>query len=120
MPKPQTLTSGVNITLDGEEYVLVPTLKAATSVSNAFGGFAGAFQSAAAGDLAAFQRIIRAGIPLKQISSDDLNEAVWKTGLPKLAQPVARFIAFLQNGGRDPDLVEEEAEDADEAGEGNG
>ena len=114
----QSLTTDVTIVLDGEEHTLRPSLKAASSVSRQFGGFVGAFNALMQGQLDAFTSIIKAGLVSKNISTDDLKEAVWRTGLPKLSEPVSRYVSILQNGGKDPDEGVDEDGDRDE-GNGN-
>ncbi|MBB3937672.1 hypothetical protein [Aureimonas phyllosphaerae] len=116
----QTLSAGVAITLGDEEYELKASLKAATAVSNRFGGFANALAAVAGSDLAAIQFVVRQGVPLRDISSKDLDEVVWLAGTRHLMGDVMSYVTRLANGGRDPDLEGEEAEKAEEGAEGNG
>lgn len=113
----KALTNDVEITLGGEIHALRPSLKAASAISRQFGGFMGAMQAIANGDLSAFQFIARQGTTAKNISTDDLNEAVWSAGTTKLTRPFLRYLGLLQNGGRDPD-EENEAEEVGEQGNG--
>lgn len=122
--KTKSLSSDVTVklkTADGtEEYSLRSSLRAATTISNQFGGFIGAYQQLAAGSLQAVQFIIRTGIPkeeLRNVSTDELNEMVFRTGTVKLITPLTKYLGRLQNGGRDPD---EEPDDGDEDDSGNG
>jgi hypothetical protein len=110
-----SLSTDVTITLDGEEHTLRPSMKAASTISRQFEGFVGAFTALMQGQLDAYVAIIKAGITSKNVSTDDLKEAVWRTGLPKLAEPIGRYLTILQNGGRDPDA----GSSSDEIDEGN-
>jgi hypothetical protein len=113
------INSDTTIQLDGEDFVLRASLKAATSVSAAFSGFNGAYQALRDGRLDAYQFIVRAGATkesMRRTSTDDLNEAVWRTGITNLAEKVAKYVSVLQNGGRDP---EEATLDGDQGAAGN-
>ncbi len=116
----KTLSSDVTLELDGEEYSLRSSLKAANAISNNFGGFITAYQHLANGNLQAFQYIIRQGIPkaeLQNVSTEELNEMIWRKGVTTLIGPVSKYLGRLQNGGRDPD---DEGEAPREDDEGNG
>lgn len=120
--KKKTLSSDVEITLDGQAFHLRSSLKAANAISNHFGGFITAYQHLANGSLQAYQYVIRQGIPkveLDDISTDDLNEMIWRTGTIELVGPVSKYLSRLQNGGRDPD-AEDDRKVRDEDDEGNG
>lgn len=113
------INSDITILLDGEPFTLRSSLKAATSVSAAFGGFTAAYQALRDGRLDAYQFIIRAGATkdaMRKMSTDDLNEAVWRTGINNLAEKAAKYVSLLQNGGRD---LEEATLDDDERPAGN-
>lgn len=116
-----TLSNDVTIELGDDQFSLKPNLKAATAVSNRFNGFQNALAAVAGSDLGAIQFVIRQGVPLKQISTDDLGQAVYEAGTRTLMGPAMRFITRLANGGRDPDL--EDTSDEDDSGvtdRGNG
>ncbi|WP_427023041.1 hypothetical protein ACP4J4_10390 [Aureimonas ureilytica] len=118
-----SLTNDVEITLGGETYNLRPTLKAANAVSRQYGGFVGAFNALQMLNLEVATFIVRTGTNMKKadggsISTEDLNDKVWRAGVGKLTAPLARYVAILQNGGKDPDESnEDEAEGSDQ---GNG
>lgn len=117
----QNLTSGVFLKLGEREYEMVPNLKAATAISNRYDGFSNALAAVAASNLSAIQFVVRQGVKMNEISSKDLDEAVYLAGTRHLIGDVMTFITRLANGGRDPDLEEEEtAETSDEGSEGNG
>ncbi|WAJ27540.1 hypothetical protein [Antarcticirhabdus aurantiaca] len=113
-----TLSNPVTIKLGGDEYDLKPSLKAAQNVSNRFNGFQNAIAAVAGNDLSAVTYIVRQGVPLKQISTDDLNEAVYEAGTRNIIGDVMKYVVRLSNGGRDPDL--EDGDGAEERDEGNG
>lgn len=118
----KALSSDVEITLDGRDFVLRSSLKAATAISSHFGGFISAYQHLASGSLDAFQYVIRQGVPKAQqddISTQDMNAMIWRTGTPKLVGPVTKYLSRLQNGGRDPDEDDSQA-DTEDGDAGNG
>lgn len=116
-----TLTNHVRITLGDDEYELKPSLSAANNVSQRFNGFNNALQAVAANDLAAVTYIVRQGVTVKTISTNDLSEAVYRAGTRNLMGDVMRFVTRLANGGRDPDETDAEDDDASEGRhEGNG
>ncbi len=114
-----SLTKDVEIDLDGETFYLRPSLKAANAISREFGGFLGAFEALRLLNLQATQFIVRSACTSKNISTDDLNERVWRAGVGKLTGPLAKFISILQNGGRDPS-EEDEKDEREGEQSGNG
>ena len=108
-----SITTGVEIELDGETHTLKPSLKAARTVSRIGNGFQGVYAGLVNSNFDVFAAVIKAGITSKNISTDDLDEAIYQTGLTKLLEPVARFVRLLQNGGK------EEADEGEQS-EGNG
>ena len=115
-----SLMNNVRITLGDNEFELVPSLKAATAVSNRFSGFQNAMNAIQAADLASISYIIRQGITAKTISTDDLNEAIWRKGAFKSMTDALTFVSRLANGGRDINEEADEADEADEGDRGNG
>lgn len=113
------LTNHVRITLGDDEYELKPTLKAAQNVSQRFGGFINALQAVAANDLQAVTYIVRQGVALKAISTDDLSEAVFEAGTRNIMGDVMKFVNRLANGGKDPDETDAAEDEAEERDEGN-
>lgn len=89
-------TGEVEITLDGRSEVLRSTLRAARAV-NGIGGFSEAFRRLAAFDLEAYVAIVAAGLSKR---TQEVEEAVYKTGLPTLTEPLAEFVGLLANGGK--------------------
>ncbi|WP_152045505.1 hypothetical protein [Aureimonas psammosilenae] len=113
-----TLSTDVEIKLDGETFYLRSTLKAAQNISRQYGGFVGTFQALQVLSLEVAQYIVKQGITAKNISTDDLNDKVWRAGVGNLTKPLARYVSILQNGGRDPDL--NDGDDTQDSDEGNG
>lgn len=116
-----TLSNHVRLTLGDQEFELKPSLKAAQNVSSRYNGFMNAMQAVAANDLAAISYIVRQGVPLRAISTDDLNEAVYAAGTRNIMGEVIRYVNRLANGGKDPDLEEASGDEDDaEDNRGNG
>lgn len=115
-----SLTSRLKIVLGDDEFDLVPSLKAATAISNRFNGFQNALNAVQAADLASVQYVLRQGISLKRVSSETLNEAVWSNGIFKSMKPALEFITLLMNGGREATEDDDGGtSDADEGASGN-
>lgn len=91
----------VEIELDGKKEVLRSSLGAAKKV-NAAGGFTNVLNKLLAYDLDYFVTVIAAGMDKKP---SQVEERVFKTGLPKLLPNVSLYVGYLANGGRpvDPD-----------------
>lgn len=102
----------VTITLDGSEETLKSTLRAARDVNSACGGFIEAYRKLMAFDFDVYVAIVAAGLGKKR---QDVEEAVFKTGLASLSEPLAEFVGYLSNGGRDPAEKEKEADKPGEA-----
>ncbi|WP_127524580.1 hypothetical protein [Mesorhizobium sp. Z1-4] len=98
MTKKASMGAGnVPITLDGEECVLRPTLKAAQTISRQAGGLMAAIEAITKFDFDAITQIIALGLdrPVK-----DVADEVWRTGLSELSAPAVTFVSILANGGR--------------------
>jgi hypothetical protein len=98
----------VEIELDGEKKVLRPSLGAAKRV-NAAGGFSNVINKLLAYDFDYFVTVISAGLSKKP---SEVEEAIYKTGLPKLVNDTTLYVTYLANGGK-PAPTE-----ADKSGEG--
>lgn len=90
----------VEIELDGEPIVLKPTLKAAQTLSRQADGLLGAVQRVSRFDLDTITQVIALGSGQKVT---EVADAVWRTGVTELAEPVIRYISVLSNGGRPVD-----------------
>lgn len=86
----------VEITLNGKTEILKSTLRAARIV-NGIGGFSEAFRKLAAYDLGSYVTIVAAGL---NRSPSVVEEAVYKTGLTSLVEPLAVYVGYLSNGGK--------------------
>ena len=97
MSKPALGAGNVTITLDGEDVVLRPTLKAAQTISRMNGGIMSAVERVTLFDLEVITSVVAAGLdrPTKEIADD-----VWRTGCADLAPHVINFLSILANGGR--------------------
>lgn len=115
------LNSEVAITLNGDDFTLRPTLKAASAISRQLGGLNEAYAALGRVQLDAYVFIVRTGLPRDQLKKfpeeSDLANAVWRAGMDNLAEPLARFVNLLRNGGRNPEVAANDEDDEDE-GEG--
>ena len=109
MSKASLGAGNVAITLDGEEAVLRPSLKAAQTLSRQADGLMGAIERVTRFDLDTLISVIALGVdkPAKEVA-----EAVWRTGVSELAPHAIKFLGILANGGRPADSSGGE-EDAD-------
>jgi hypothetical protein len=86
----------VAIMLDGKEVVLKSSLAAAKRI-NANGGFSHVANRLGQGDLDYYILVTAAGLDKK---ASDVENAVYKTGMPYLVTPLSTFVDYLCNGGR--------------------
>ena len=111
------LNSEVSITLNGDDFSLRPSLKAATAISRQFGGLNEAYIALGRSQLDAYIFIAKVGLPKEQLrrfpDDNDLPTAVWRTGIDNLAEPLARYVNILRNGGRNPDVASDDDDDDD-------
>lgn len=110
-----SISNGVEIELGGETVTLKPSLKAARMVSRISNGqgFYGVYQSIANHNFDVFAQVVKAGVTMKNTSSEDLDQMVYDAGMYKLTEPLTKFVRLLETGGRD------EAEKSDEDTAGN-
>ena len=96
------ITAGeVEVSVNGKDYVLKPTLRAAQLISRNFGGYAQARAQLASETLEAATYILRVGSGLPDKELKDLDDQVWKNGMTaELILPLMRYVAVLGNGGR--------------------
>lgn len=90
----------MEIELNGKKETLVFSVKAATAVSRAAGGFVEAVRRVSVFDLDLCVAVITAGLERPYSSPADLAEAVHKTGVMTLSGPLAEYCSRLANGGR--------------------
>lgn len=105
------MSGDVEIKLNGKVETLRPSLGAAKRV-NATGGFAHVVNRLQAADLDFYILVVAAGLGKKNAEVED---AVYKTGLPALGADVVKFVNILANGGKP---YEPATSDGEPAGEG--
>lgn len=91
-----------------ETVVLKPSLRAAKLISRQNEGYMGASQAILNLNFDATVQVLKIAMGLTDHGAEDLQERVYKTGLPPLAAPLIQFIRNLANGGKppvDPELV---------------
>ena len=97
----------VEIELDGNKYTLRPSLGAAKKV-NASGGFQNVITKLLSYDMDYYVTVISAGLDKRPLSvmvagGPNLEEAIYKTGLHALVNPLALYVSNLANGGKPVD-----------------
>ena len=108
----------VPVVFNGEDLVLKPTLRAATTISRQFDGFANARAKLLAEQLDAVVFILRLGLNLSDRDARDLPDKVYENGITaELLIPLIKYVAVLGNGGR-PLPDEPEDGNADSGGGG--
>lgn len=100
MSKPSLGAGNVAISLDDEEAVLRPTLKAAQAISRQNGGIMSAVERVTRFDLETITSVVALGTGRE---TKEVAEAVWRTGCSTLAPHVIRYLGILANGGRPAD-----------------
>ena len=91
----------VVVTINGEDRVLRPTLRALSMISAQFNGLAKARELLVAQDFAAAVFIIRHGLNLNDREARALPDEVYANGLTaELLIPLLRFVGILANGGK--------------------
>lgn len=106
----------VEIVLDGKPHILKPTLQAFQNIATA-AGYRDLLHKVERCEVGAIAFIILQGLGMKNDEAPKLSEAIFKTGIVKLAGPVSEYLFRLFNGGKSPDEILAEAE-AEEAGNG--
>lgn len=101
----------VSIVLDGTEYTLRSSLSAAKGVSSLGGGYLGVLGRLGVLDHDTYVAVVAFGLNKKPI---DVEEKVYRTGLPAITAAVSLYVTFLGNGGKPV----EAAKDGDGSGEG--
>lgn len=89
----------VEITLDGKTETLRPSLKAAKAICTAGGpgGFQHVENRLLLLDIEFYILVVAAGLGKK---SADVEEAVFRTGLPPLMRDLVKFCVLCANGGK--------------------
>jgi hypothetical protein len=102
----------VDIILNGKARTLRCSLAAAKVVNAAANGCQGMIARLGMMDLDAYITVVAAGLNQKY---KDVEEPVYKTGMPALNGPLIEFVTYLANGGRP--IVAAEEKDDDGTGE---
>jgi hypothetical protein len=100
--------SEVRTPLDGKEVAFRCTLRAAKEVNARFGSFHEAFRRMTTFDFDAYAAVVAAGLG-KSVA--DVEEAVFRNGMPNLVKPLTDYLGMLSNGGRVPELAGEKKDD---------
>jgi hypothetical protein len=105
----------VPVNFDEQDLVLKPSIRAASSISRQFDGFANARAALVRENYDAVAFILRMGLNLNDRDARDLPERVYKNGLTaELLIPLIKYVAILGNGGKplpdDPDENENKFE----------
>lgn len=87
----------IEFSLNGKAETLKSTLRAAKIVSANAGGFQGVLSKLALMEFEAYVGVVSAGLARKP---SEVEEAVYKTGLPNLTEPLTEYVMLLANGGK--------------------
>lgn len=91
----------VTITLNGEERVLRPSIRAIQTLSSGFSGMAELRAALVREDFNAAVATIRWGLNLSEREAKELPEQVYKNGLDaELLVPLIKFVGNLSRGGK--------------------
>lgn len=122
--KPRLGQGNVTVTIDGEEYVLKPSISAITTLSRKYGGLNVVVERVAKLDFETILDVLEAGIGRTSSNPrqrQQFAEAVFHTGLTDdtggLGLLCVRYVIILMRGGR-PLTPEEEAAYTNEAASG--
>ncbi|MCW2228091.1 hypothetical protein [Bradyrhizobium elkanii] len=96
----------VEITLGDKTVTLRSSLGAAKRVSAA-GGYTNVMEKLMAYDMSYFVTVVSAGLNKKPM---EVEEDVYKTGLPNLVADLVTYVGYLANGGRPADMSSGEKE----------
>lgn len=110
----------VSVTLNGEELVLKPTLRAMTMISRQFSGLAEARRQLVSENIDAVVYILRTGAGLSDKEARGLDEKVFQNGITAdLLVPLIRYVAIVGNGGKPLPDDPASASDDEAASRGN-
>lgn len=93
----KTLFGTTKITLDGEDYDLVPSLGAVRAIEAHFGGLRGASQAVNALSVGGCAAIIAAGANLTGREADAVAESVWQVGVLEVSVQLNAYLVALYN-----------------------
>jgi hypothetical protein len=104
----------VKTKLVGKDAVLRPSLRAAKKLDAFFGGIGNGFQPLRQFNLAAYTAVIAAGLGK---TDEEVEEAVYETGLANLAGDASLFLSLLTLGGSMPEKDDKKNEGENKSGE---
>ncbi len=106
------------VTLNDQDLVLKPTLRAMNFISRQYGGLAKARQALADENIDTIVFILRIGTGMQDKEARNLDEKVFRNGITTdLIIPLIKYIAILENGGKPlPEDLEGEFKDISERG----
>lgn len=109
----------VTLVFNDEGMILKPTLRAATTISRQYNGYANARAALVSENFDAVVFILRLGLNLNDRDARDLPDKVYKNGLTaELLIALIKYVAILGNGGRPlPDEPGEEGQGQDSGNE---
>lgn len=93
----KTLFGTTEIVLDGETYILKPTLGAVRAVEAYFGGLRGASQAINALSIDGCAVIVAAGSGLTGKAAEAIAEQVWQTGVLDVSMKLNAYLVALYN-----------------------
>lgn len=106
MSIPSVGSGNVEVTILGEEYTLVPTLRAAKAISAKYGGGMTAVNRISQMDIDVIIDIVASGLSLtpngiKKFANEvGLEESIFQTGLFEISGPCVKYVHVLMNGGK--------------------
>lgn len=96
------ITSGeIQVILNEEDLILVPSIKAFNMINRQFDGLANARAALVRENSDAVVFVLRLGLNLSDRDARDLPDRVYKNGITaELLIPLIKYVAILGNGGR--------------------
>lgn len=110
------ITSGeVLVSLNDEELVLKPSIKAFGAINRQFDGLAGARAALVRENTEAIAYVLRYGLNLSDKDAKDLPDRIYENGITaELIIPLIKYVVVLGNGGRPlPDEPEDRLNGSD-------
>jgi hypothetical protein len=93
----KTLFGTTTVSLDGEDYELIPTLAAVRSIEAHFGGLRGASQAVNALSVIGCANIIAAGSGMTGKAAEAVAEKVWQAGVLNVSTQLNAYLVALYN-----------------------
>lgn len=93
----------VEISLDGENVMLKPSLNACQAISRQSGGMSAAVAAVGRFDFDLIVSVVTLGLAATGDAAKSMPDKVWRTGLTDLVGPVTKYLMIIANGGRPVD-----------------